>query len=164
MNRKLAALAAFIAVVVATNAITVAFGIVHWLGVATTAGTWFAGFAFVARDWLQDVGGRAWVVWAILAGAAVSALFSPTLALASCTAFLLSEFSDFAVYTPLRERNRTAAALLSNTVGSVIDSLVFLTLAGFPLFLLPSQVGIKIGTTTLFVLASLAIRRRVVAA
>jgi uncharacterized PurR-regulated membrane protein YhhQ (DUF165 family) len=151
--RRITALAAFVAVVVVTNAITVAFGIVTWLGIVATAGTWLAGFSFIARDRLQDVGGRRWVVGAILVGAAVSAIFSPALALASCTAFLLSEFADFAVYTPLRKRNRLGAALLSNTVGAVVDSIVFLTLAGFPLFLLPAQVGIKVGTTTVFVLA-----------
>lgn len=149
---RITALTAFVAVVVATNAITVTFGIVTWLGIVATAGTWLAGFSFVARDRLQDVGGRRWVVGAILAGAAISAVFSPTLALASCAAFLTSEFADFAVYTPLRKRNRTGAALLSNTVGAVVDSIVFLTLASFPLFLLPAQVGIKVGTTTVFVL------------
>jgi uncharacterized PurR-regulated membrane protein YhhQ (DUF165 family) len=152
-HRSTIALVGFIAIVVATNAITVAFGIVTWLGIAVTAGTWLAGFSFVARDRLQDVGGRRWVVGAILAGAAVSAAFSPQLALASCAAFLLSEFADFAVYTPLRRRRRTAAALLSNAVGSIVDSIAFLTLAAYPLTLLPAQVGLKIGTTTALVLA-----------
>jgi uncharacterized PurR-regulated membrane protein YhhQ (DUF165 family) len=162
--KKLVALAVFIGLVVFTNLITVQLGIVYWLGIATTAGTWFAGFGFVARDRLQETGGRAWVVGAILAGAAISTAFSPQLALASGAAFLVSEFSDYAVYTPLQERNRTGAALLSNTVGALVDSILFLSIAGFPLSLLWSQVLIKVGVTSVFVVGVWAARRRTVSA
>lgn len=143
---------AFVAVVVATNAITAALGVVTWLGIAATAGTWLAGFAFVTRDAVHDALGARWVVGCILAGAVISAAFSPALALASATAFLLAEFADFAVYTPLRRRGRTRAALASNLVGSAVDSLVFLAIAGFPMSLVWGQVGIKFATTTAFVL------------
>lgn len=164
MTKKLTALALFIGIVVFTNLITAQLGIVHWLGIATTAGTWFAGFGFVARDRLQETGGRAWVIGAILAGAAISAVFSPQLALASGVAFLVSEFADYAVYTPLRARSRVGAALLSNTVGAVVDSIVFLAIAGFPMSLLWSQVLIKVGVTSLFVVGMWAARRRAVTA
>ena len=144
--------AAFLAVVVATNAITATLGIVTWAGVAVTAGTWLAGFAFVARDSVQETLGGRWVVGCILAGAAISGLFSPQLALASAVAFLLSELADFAVYSPLRRSGRTRAALASNAVGAVVDSALFLALAGFPLWLIWAQVGIKVATTSAFVL------------
>ena len=48
---------------------------------------------------------------------------------ASATAFLVSELLDFAVYTPLRERNWPLAVAASNAVGLVCDSVLFLWLA-----------------------------------
>lgn len=145
--------AAFLAVVVFTNLITAQLGVVDWLGISATAGTWLAGFAFVARDATQEGLGPRWVVGCILGGALISAAFSPQLALASATAFLLSELADFAVYTPLRRSGRARAALASNAVGSVVDSALFLLIAGFPLSLVWAQVGIKFGVTTAFVFA-----------
>ena len=152
MIRRLHAPLAFLVVVVTTNALTTSLGVVGWLGVSVTAGTWLAGFAFIARDATQDALGPRWVVGCILAGALVSAAFSPQLALASAAAFLVSELADFAVYTPLRRSGRTRAALASNLAGSVVDSALFLLIAGFPVSLVWAQVGIKFGVTTLFVL------------
>lgn len=93
------------------------------------AGVFFAGWGFTNRDWLQGVWGKRAVITAILIGALLSALLSPALALASTTAFLLSELLDFAVYTPLHSRHWLLAVLLSNTVGAAVDSAVFLWLA-----------------------------------
>lgn len=143
---------AFVAVVLATNAITSGLGIVTWAGVAVTAGTWLAGFSFIARDAVHESLGSRWVVGCIVVGAAVSATFSPALALASGVAFLLSELADLAVYQPMRRRGLIRAALASNLVGSVVDSVAFLLIAGFPLSLVWAQVGIKSTTTTVFVL------------
>ena len=60
--------------------------------------------------------------------------------LASSVAFLLSEFADFAVYTPLARRRLVAAVLASSAVGLVVDSLVFLWLAFGSLEFLPGQI------------------------
>lgn len=151
MARHLSAIA-FLVVVVATNALTASLGVVSWLGIAATAGTWLAGFSFVARDAVHDVLGVRWVIGCIVVGAVVSAAFSPQMAIASAVAFLASELADFAVYAPLRRRGRIRAALASNAVGSVVDSALFLLIAGFPLSLVWAQVGIKFGTTCAFVL------------
>jgi uncharacterized PurR-regulated membrane protein YhhQ (DUF165 family) len=62
-------------------------------------------------------------------GAGLSAFVSPQFALASGAAFLFSELADFAVYTPLRKRKWLLAIVLSNTVGLVVDSMLFLGLA-----------------------------------
>lgn len=154
-------LAAFVAIIVAANLLTASFGLVTILGLTATAGTWVAGFAFVARDSLQEAGGTRWVVVAILVGAALSAFASPTLAFASAVAFTFSEAADWAVYTPLRRNHRTAAALLSNTVGSILDTLIFLSLAGFPLTGALTQVVVKVATTSLVVLGvRLAVSRQ----
>lgn len=93
------------------------------------AGVFFAGWGFTNRDWLQDVWGKRAVIIAILVGALLFALLSPTLALASASAFLLSELLDFAIYTPLKAKHWLGAVVVSNTLGAVIDSVVFLWLA-----------------------------------
>lgn len=124
------------------------------------AGTFAAGLSFMVRDWLQESGGRAMVLAAIVAGAGLSAwLSTPALAVASGVAFLASETADFAVYTPLRGRSPAGAALLSNTAGAVVDSLLFLSLAGFPLVQWGAQAAAKVAVTVPFVLTLAAVRR-----
>jgi uncharacterized PurR-regulated membrane protein YhhQ (DUF165 family) len=109
-------------------------------GLMAPAGVYFAGLAFTLRDLVQEQLGRTWTIVAIVVGAGVSALISPQFALASGSAFLLSELADFAVYTPLRQRNWLAAVGLSNTVGLVADSALFLTLAFGSLDFLAGQI------------------------
>lgn len=121
--------------VVAANVLTSHYGLVPVLpGLVTTAGTYAAGAALLLRDGVQETAGRWAVVAAIAVGGLVSwATSTPALALASAAAFLLAEGVDMAVYTPLRERGWARAVLVSNVVGAVVDTLLFLTLAGFPL-------------------------------
>lgn len=154
--------AAFVAVVIAANAATSHLGLVHWLGLTATAGTWVAGFAFVARDYLHESGGKWWVLGCILAGASISAAMSPMVALASAVAFTLAEFADYAVYAPLRRRGYVRAAIASNVVGSVVDTLLFLVIAGFPMSGAGTQVFLKVALTTVFVIgvARLAVSRK----
>ena len=93
------------------------------------SGVLIIGFAFVFRHLVQRRLGRLPVVPSIFAGAALSAYVAPpSQVLASRVAFLLSEFADFAVYTPLQEKKFIAAVILSSIVGSVVDSAVFLIL------------------------------------
>src|SRR5215217_9103174 len=123
-------LVGYVAVIVLANWAISQFGFVPvGFGLMAPAGVYFAGLAFTLRDLVQEQLGRTWTVVAILAGAAVSAVISTQFALASGIAFLLSELADFAVYTPLRSRNWLAAVAVSNVVGLVLDSVVFLALA-----------------------------------
>src|SRR6266446_3516260 len=70
------------------------------------------------------------------------ALAPPALVIASAAAFLLSEFADLAVYTPLVRRGLIVAVVASSVVGLVVDSVVFLWLAFGSLdFLLGQIVG-----------------------
>jgi uncharacterized PurR-regulated membrane protein YhhQ (DUF165 family) len=55
------------------------------------------------------------------------------LAIASGSAFLFSELVDFAVYTPLQRRHFVKAVFASGVAASIMDSLIFLGLAGIPL-------------------------------
>ncbi len=110
-------------------------------GVMAPSGVTMVGVALVLRDLVQRRLGTALSAVAILIGAAISALVAPpSLILASAAAFLLSEFADLAVYTPLARRRLVAAVLASSCVGLIIDSIVFLWLAFGSLEFLAGQV------------------------
>src|SRR6476660_8386167 len=99
-------------------------------GIMAPSGVLMVGAALVLRDLVQRRLGIEFGIGAIVAGAAISAgLAPPSLVVASAAAFLLSEFADFAVYTPLARRRLVAAVVASSVVGLVVDSIVFLWLA-----------------------------------
>jgi len=105
------------------------------------SGVLMIGIALVLRDLVQRRLGIEFGVGAIIAGAVISAGVAPrSLVLASATAFLLSEFADFAVYTPLARRRLVLAVLASSVLGLVVDSIVFLWLAFGSLDFLVGQV------------------------
>jgi uncharacterized PurR-regulated membrane protein YhhQ (DUF165 family) len=112
-------------------------------GIMAPSGVLMVGAALVLRDLVQRRLGVEFGVGAIVVGAIISAgLAPPSLVLASAAAFLLSEFADFAVYTPLARRRLLAAVVASSVVGLVVDSIVFLWLAfGSMEFLLGQIVG-----------------------
>lgn len=133
--KRAAVLAAYIGSIVAANWLTATFGLVPiGFGLLVTAGTFAAGIALVARDGVQQTSGKAWVIGAILVGAALSYFTSsPALAIASGLAFLVSELVDLGVFTPLRDRSLAGAVLLSSVVSAPVDTVLFLRIAGFPL-------------------------------
>ena len=101
-----------------------------WPGIMSPSAVLFAGLALILRDAVQSLLGKRWTLVAIAAGAALSGILSePAIILGSTCAFLFSELADFAVYTPLRERHLTLAIVLSGLVGSIVDSVIFLSLA-----------------------------------
>lgn len=127
------ALTAYTAAIAAANWLTAHHGLIPvGFGLTATAGTYSAGAALMLRNTVQDTLGRWFVIAAIVAGAALSALTSPALALASGAAFGISELADTAVYTPLRRRGWARAVLPASLLGALLDTLLFLTLAGFP--------------------------------
>lgn len=150
-SRRHLPLVGYIGSIVLANWLLATVGVVPLWGLAVPAGTFAAGLAFTFRDLTQDALGRWWTVGAILIGAALSALLSWQLALASGLAFLASESLDFLVYSPLRGRHWLGAVALSNTAGLVLDSVLFLALAFGSLAFLPGQVVGKLATTVLAV-------------
>jgi uncharacterized PurR-regulated membrane protein YhhQ (DUF165 family) len=99
------------------------------------------GLALVLRDLVQRRLGVGFSAAAVLAGAALSGFLAPpALVIASAVAFLLSEFADLAVYTPLQKRGLVMAVLASSVVGLVVDSIAFLWLAFGSLDFLAGQV------------------------
>lgn len=133
--RAAAAAAALITSIALANWLTSHFGQVPaGFGLLVTAGTYTAGLALAFRDVLHETGGIRWVLPTIAVGCAVSlALGDGRIAVASAVAFLAAELADLAVYAPLRRRRWRTAVVASNGVGAVVDSLLFLTIAGFPL-------------------------------
>ncbi len=131
--------AAFVATVYAANWALTTFGVIHLFGgLYAPAGVFFAGIGFVLRCALQEVAGRLWVVAAILVGALLSLYLGASahipgghvsIAVASACAFLFSEFADFSVYTPLRERTILGGITLAQVAGATVDSALFLWLA-----------------------------------
>jgi uncharacterized PurR-regulated membrane protein YhhQ (DUF165 family) len=153
--------ASFVATVWISNWVVSHYGIVPvGFGLQGPAAVYVVGVAFTLRDLLHRAAGREWVTAAILVGAALSYLVAPQFAFASAVAFLVSELADFAVYTPLAERRWLAAIALSNTVGLVIDSLLFLWLAFGSLEFLPGQIIGKAWMTLAAILAIALVRSR----
>jgi uncharacterized PurR-regulated membrane protein YhhQ (DUF165 family) len=163
MTKTIGASVAFLATILAANYVTTEYGMVPvGFGLVATAGTYFAGLAFVLRDTVQDAGGRRLVLALIVAGALLSYLVSdPFIALASGVAFLASETADMAIYTPLRKRGYIRAAIASNVVGAFIDTILFLWIAGFPIAgAVAGQMVGKLLVTAVVVLAVVVVRTR----
>lgn len=128
--RAVAIAACYLATIVGANWALEQWGMVSvGFGLVAPAGVYFAGLSFGFRDALQEVGGRLATVCLIVVGAGLSWFIEPTFAVASGCAFLFGELADFAVYTPLRERQWAWAVALSNLTGAVVDSVLFLWLA-----------------------------------
>lgn len=129
------AIACYVAAVVLANIVTEHLGLVSvGFGLMVTAGTYAAGFALLARDFVHRYGNRYWALAAIAVGGCISWLASsPALAVASTVAFVSAELIDLGVYVPIRRtKGFIQGALASNVVSAPIDTLVFLSLAGFP--------------------------------
>ncbi len=87
------------------------------------------GLIFVARDFAQREIGHRVIVAMLIAGVLSYYMASPYVAMASVTAFLISEFADWAIYSytgrPFAQR-----VLISSIVATPIDSAVFLYMLG----------------------------------
>lgn len=171
------AAAAYVGCVVAANWLVVRFGVVPiGLGLRAPAGVFMVGVALTLRDVVQRRLGRLYVVAAIAAGAVLSFMLADdlpagvapkaivALPVASAAAFLVSELLDFAAFTPLIERGRWLAAVaLSNTVGAVADSALFLWLAFGSLDFIAGQIVGKLAVTAVTLVALAPARRSLLA-
>ncbi|MBB1035741.1 VUT family protein [Dietzia sp. CQ4] len=125
---------AYVTAVVLANIVTDRYGLVTvGFGLLVTAGTYAAGFAPLARDYVHRYGGRTWAIVAVAVGGIISWFTaSPALAIASTVAFIGAELIDLLVYVPIRRaRGFVLGALASNVVSAPIDTVVLLYLAGF---------------------------------
>jgi uncharacterized PurR-regulated membrane protein YhhQ (DUF165 family) len=124
-------IAIFAGAAMLANWLTTMFGFVPvGFGFVATAGTYAAGVALVARDFIHETSGLRGVAVAVVLGTGLSvALADPMIALASGVAFAVSEAADTLVYAPLRKRRWRLAVIASSVVGAVIDTAIFLGLA-----------------------------------
>jgi uncharacterized PurR-regulated membrane protein YhhQ (DUF165 family) len=130
-------------------------------GIMAPSGVVMVGLALVLRDLVQRRLGIYWSIAAILIGGALSwAVAPPFLVVASVTAFLVSEFVDLAVYTPLQKRGLVLAVVASSVVGLVFDSLIFLQMAFGSLEFLGGQIIGKGWMVLLSIPVIALIRRR----
>jgi uncharacterized PurR-regulated membrane protein YhhQ (DUF165 family) len=129
-------------------------------GLTAPAGVLAAGLALVLRDLVQLNLGRSVAIGAVLVGAAISLTISPTFAVASALAFLVSELCDMGVYTPLRRRGLGVAVLASGIVGLFVDSIFFLLVAFGSLEFLWGQVLGKLYVTVAAWLVLEALHRK----
>ncbi len=103
-------------------------------GLEAPSGVYLAGVAFIARDFVQRALGTRFGFIAVVVGAIVSVFVStPTLAFASGLTFLVSESTDFLIFTPLQRKNFPIAVFIAGIISDVVDSFLFLTLAHIPL-------------------------------
>jgi nucleoside-diphosphate kinase len=129
-DRRLMWVAGYVAAIVLVNWLFAALPMVE-----TPLGAWppaslIVGFVLILRDMAQREVGHYVLIAMLAAGVITYVMVDPFIAVASVSAFLVSETADWIVYTvtkrPLRDR-----ILASSAVSSPLDSVVFLGLIGF---------------------------------
>ena len=92
--------------------------------------TLVVGSVFVLRDYAQREVGHKILLATLLAGIITWFMTSPALAIASLTAFFISEMADWAVFSftgrPLQNR-----ILISSLISVPLDTIAFLYLSGY---------------------------------
>lgn len=129
-RRVLALGVAAMAVIVAASNVLVQYPVGDFL----TWGAFTYPFAFVATDVVNRRLGPEAARRVVLAGFALAVVLSvwlatPRIALASGTAFLAAQLLDVAVFDRLRAGSWWRAPLVSSTLGSMLDTALFFTLA-----------------------------------
>lgn len=119
---------AYILSVLIANIFVDLFGIINFIGLIFPAGVIFVGLCFSFRDYAQQYWG-VWKIWIFIAIATIITLFMNwQIAIASVSAFLISETVDWLVFT-ITKKDFIHRIWISNTFSTPIDSLVFVVLA-----------------------------------
>lgn len=138
--------ALYLICVVLANWLTSHYGLVGvGFGLMVTAGTFAAGAALLARDYMNRAARKTWsqrtsigyVLGVITAAGIVSWFLStPNLAVASTVAFVGAELVDLTIFVPVNgSLGFVPAAVVSNLASAPVDTLLFLAIAGFPITL-----------------------------
>jgi queuosine precursor transporter len=88
------------------------------------------GFVFVLRDYAQREIGHRVLLATLIAGIITYFMVDPGIAMASVTAFVLSEMADWAIYS-FTKRPLQSRILISSLVAVPLDTLAFQYLAGY---------------------------------
>lgn len=106
------------------------------------------GFVFVLRDYAQREIGHSVLAATAVGGVLTWFMVDPAIAIASITAFILSEMADWGVYYFLR-RPLSQRILISSLIAVPLDTLAFQYLAGY---LTPAAFATEIASKALGVL------------
>jgi queuosine precursor transporter len=138
VTRTSLAIAAYVAFIILVNWLFIPENLIEgvtqwstntWMGTLYLANV-IVGFVFVLRDYAQrEIGHKVLLVTA-LAGIPVYYFAGPGLAIASMVAFMLSEMTDWAVYT-FTKRPLQSRIILSSLFAVPVDTLAFQHLAGY---------------------------------
>lgn len=121
--------ATYIGAVVLINYLFVVVPMVPVLGTMFPPVMFVVGFVFVFRDFAQREIGH-WVIAAMIIAGIISYFMSaPFVAIASVTAFLISEIVDWGVFTFTR-KPLASRILYSSALSVPIDTAVFLQMVG----------------------------------
>lgn len=128
----------YLFVMVIANVVTAVFQPMTIWCFIVPAGTWFIGFNFILRDWVQMKYGRAKTYYAIGAGVVLSLLLSLyfgdmlPITIAGAFAFMVSETIDTEIFSRIKTSlaNRIA---LSGVFGGLFDSSIFICLGLSPI-------------------------------
>lgn len=123
------------------------------------------GFVFVLRDYAQREVGHYILLGTAVAGVLTWFMVDPAIALASVTAFALSETADWSVYSFLR-RPLSQRILISSIIAVPLDTLAFQYLAGYltPAAFLTEVLSKAVGVVIVWYLLRLRDARRPLAA
>jgi uncharacterized PurR-regulated membrane protein YhhQ (DUF165 family) len=106
------------------------------------------GFVFVLRDYAQREIGHSVLAATAVGGILTWFMVDPAIAIASITAFILSETADWGVYSFLR-RPLSQRILISSLIAVPLDTLAFQYLAGY---LTPAAFATEIASKAIGVL------------
>jgi queuosine precursor transporter len=100
-----------------------------WFGTFYLANV-IVGFVYVLRDYAQRAIGHSVLAVTAIAGGLTYLMVDPALAIASITAFFVSEMADWAIYSfwkqPLQNR-----ILVSSLIAAPLDTGIFQSMAGY---------------------------------
>lgn len=157
---------AFVATIYLSNWLVDRYGPIRvWpTNLLAPAGVYVVGLAFLLRDTIQRFSGQMVALALIAAGAGLSALVSPKLALASAVAFAASEVAGLGIFWASGGNNGGkarlgAAVLAASVIAAAIDSYVFLSIAFGDLAFWQGQFVAKLSVVALAIPFVLIARR-----
>ncbi|SEA49606.1 hypothetical protein SAMN05660420_02295 [Desulfuromusa kysingii] len=133
IKADLISVAFYLGSIVIGNMMVHSLGLVTVLGMTFPAGAVAVGLTFSARDIVQERYGTFGCWGWMLAASLITLAFNQQLALASGCAFVISELSDWYIFTKSRGGLKQRL-VLSNLVSTPLDSLVFVLLAFGPVW------------------------------
>jgi uncharacterized PurR-regulated membrane protein YhhQ (DUF165 family) len=119
---------AYVVSIFIANALVDYFGIVKMFGLMFPAGALMIGLTFSFRDFVQRYWGT-WKTWIfILIAAGITLFMNWQIAVASVAAFLVSEFTDWLIFT-VTKKPFIHRIWISNLFSTPLDSMIFVIIA-----------------------------------